>query len=275
VPAGATFTRAIEAVVFDLDGVLIDSETAWSAAREAVATDSGGRWHGGAQTDMMGMSSTEWSWYMHDELAVPMPPERISEQVVERLGGIFREHLPLAGSAPAAVEALGDRWPLAIASSSNRPLIDLVLEVSGLAGDFQASVSSEEVARGKPAPDVYQAAAGRLGVDAGACVAVEDSANGLRAASAAGMRIVAIPNPDFPPDGDSLGLAHTVLWSLRQLVPAVVEALESAPAGRRRGASSAQERTRSRGGADAVPGLEGVSFAPHPGPGDSEGGQIG
>jgi HAD superfamily hydrolase (TIGR01509 family) len=218
----------IEAVVFDLDGVLIDSEATWSTAREAVTTETGGRWHERAQADMMGMSSTEWSRYMHEELAVPLPPEKISEQVVERLEQLFREHLPLVAGATSVIEQLGGRWPLAIASSSNRPLINLVLGLSGLASYFDASVSSEEVTSGKPAADVYLAAAKRIGVDARFCVAVEDSTNGLRSASAAGMWVIAVPNRDFPPDEDSVALAHTVLWSLRQLVPPVVEALGSA-----------------------------------------------
>ena len=205
---GATPVKEIEAVLFDLDGVLIDSEATWSAAREAITAETGGRWHERAPVDMMGMSSTEWSLYMHDELAVPLSPERISEQVVERLEQLFREDLPLVAGATSVVEQLGERWPLAIASSSNRRLIDLVLALSGLASCFRATVSSEEVARGKPAGDVYLAAAERIGVDARFCVAVEDSANGLRSASAAGTRVIAIPNRNFPPDQGSMR-SHT------------------------------------------------------------------
>jgi HAD superfamily hydrolase (TIGR01509 family) len=276
VPSDDTATEAVEAVVFDLDGVLIDSEASWSAAREAVAADAGGRWHDRAQVDMMGMSSTEWSRYMQEELAVPLSPEQISEQVVERLGQLFRERLPLVSSAPGVVKELGERWPLAIASSSNRPLIELVLELSGLANSFRASISSEEVAGGKPAPDVYLAAAERLGIDPRHCVAVEDSANGLRSANAAGMRLVAIPNRDFPPDPDSLALAHTVLWSLRQLVPPIIDALSEAPP-RARVEAPPNDEFGTRPGPEAevfVRVLAELSFGPLPGPGDSEGGPI-
>jgi HAD superfamily hydrolase (TIGR01509 family) len=273
VQADATPLRVIEAIVFDLDGVLIVSEREWSAARQAVATASGGRWHDRAQTEMMGMSSTEWTRYMRAELGVPLPPERISSQVIGRLDQLFRERLPLVPCAPQVVERLAERWPLAIASSSNRSLIDLVLEISGLGSNFRASVSSEEVARGKPAPDVYLSAAERLGVDARACVAAEDSANGLRSASAAGMRVVAIPNRDLPPDQDSVALAHTVLWSLRQLVPTVIEALESAPGAPPGRVPAGQEGTAARGPADGgAQWLDGLSFGPLPGPGDSDGG---
>jgi HAD superfamily hydrolase (TIGR01509 family) len=277
VPSDDTATEAIEAIVFDLDGVLIDSEASWSAAREAVAADAGGRWHDRAQMDMMGMSSTEWSRYMHEELAVPLSPEQISERVVERLEQLFRDRLPLLSSAPSVVKELAQRWPLAIASSSNRPLIELVLELSGFASSFRVSISSEEVASGKPSPDVYLAAAERLGIDPRHCVAVEDSANGLRAANAAGMRLVAIPNRDFPPDADSLALAHTVLWSLRQLVPPVIDALGAAPPRARAEAARNDELgTGTAPEAEALAlVLAGLSFGPLPGPGDSDGGPMG
>ena len=149
----------IQAVVFDLDGVLVDSEHVWDAAREELARERGGRWHDGAQRDMMGMSSTEWSRYMHETIGIPDPPEEISAEVVRRLEQIYRRHLPLIDGAAEAVERLAARWPLAVASSSNRPIIDLVLELSDLARFFSTTVSSEEVPRGKPAPDVYLEAA--------------------------------------------------------------------------------------------------------------------
>jgi len=259
----------IEAVIFDLDGVIVDSEHVWDTAREALARERGGRWHEHAQKDMMGMSSLEWSRYMHEVVGLSEPPEEISAEVVRRLETTYREELPLIKGAPEAVARLAERWPLAIASSSNRPLIDLVLGLSGLASYFEASVSSEEVTSGKPAADVYLAAAKRIGVDARSSVAVEDSANGLRSASAAGMRVIAIPNRDFPPDRESVALAHTVLWSLRQLVPPVVEALGSATAAvpGRGHYVSVGPRTDAH-----EPRLVSLSFGPFPGPGNSEGG---
>jgi len=185
----------IAAVVFDMDGVLIDSEHVWDEIREELARERGGRWHEQAQRDMMGMSSPEWSRYMHDVIRLPEPPEEINEEVVHRLAARYRVELPLVEGAGEAVRRLARRWPLAVASSSNRPIIDLVLELSSLASCFRATVSSEEVARGKPAPDVYLEAARRLGADPARCAAVEDSHNGILAAKAAGMRVVAIPNP--------------------------------------------------------------------------------
>jgi HAD superfamily hydrolase (TIGR01509 family) len=207
----------IEAVVFDLDGVLIDSEQVWDEARRGLAAERRRPWPDSASRDMMGMSSPEWSGYMHDVIGLAEPPEEISAEVVRRLERIYRERLPLLPGAADAVDRLAARWPLAVASSSNRELIDLVLELSGLGRNFRATVSSEEVARGKPAPDVYVEAARRLDLDPESCAAVEDSENGIRSAKAAGMRVLAIPNPHFPPADEALAQADDVLPSLAEL----------------------------------------------------------
>jgi HAD superfamily hydrolase (TIGR01509 family) len=214
----------IEAVVFDLDGLLLDSEQVWDAAREELAKERGGRWHDQAQRDMMGMSSPEWSRYMHDVIGLPEPPEEINAEVVRRLESHYREHLPVIPGARQAVERLAEKWPLGLASSSNRELIDLALDLMGIAGRFQATVSSEEVARGKPAPDVYLEAARRLHIDPTTAVAIEDSQNGIRAAKAAGMGVVAIPNEHFPPAEEALAQADVVLDSLAELTPDAVSA---------------------------------------------------
>jgi HAD superfamily hydrolase (TIGR01509 family) len=213
----------IEAVVFDLDGVLLDSEEIWDRAREELARERGGRWHDRAQRDMMGMSSTEWSRYMADVIGLPEPPEEINREVVRRLTELYREELPAIPGAREAVERLAARWPLGLASSSNRELIDLALGLLGVKDLFTATVSSEEVARGKPAPDVYLEAAGRLGVEPTRAAAVEDSHSGIRAAKAAGMRVIAIPNQHFPPDEDALAAADVVLDSLAELTAEAVE----------------------------------------------------
>ncbi len=216
-----------DAVIFDLDGVLVDSESLWDDARRQLVEESGGVWKDEAQQAMMGMSSSEWSHYMREELGVPMSQEEISEAVVERLEKLYREQLPLLPGATASVTALAQRWPLALASSSNRPLIELVLELAGLADCFEATVSSEEVAHGKPAPDVYLEAARRLSSEPGTCVAVEDSTTGLQAAAAAEMGVVAIPNRAFPPEPEALELADVVLDSIQELGSGVVEGLRT------------------------------------------------
>ena len=214
---------SVDAVVFDLDGLLLDSEQLWDEAREELARERGGRWHPGAQRDMMGMSSPEWSRYMHDRIGLREPPEEINQLVVERMLALYDKELPLLPGAVDAVKRLGERWPLGLASSSNRALIDRVLELSRLARWFRVTVSSEEVARGKPAPDVYLEAARRLGVDPARAAAVEDSHNGIRAARAAGMAVIAIPNAQFPPGEEALDEADLVLDALRELTPEAVE----------------------------------------------------
>jgi HAD superfamily hydrolase (TIGR01509 family) len=212
----------IEAVVFDLDGVLIQTEELWHEERERLARERGGRYDAEAQRAMMGMSSPEWSRYMHEHVGLPEPPETIAAEVLALMEARYRERLPLIPGAVEAVERLAARWPLGLASSSNRPLIDLVLELSKLDRFFQATVSSEEVARGKPAPDVYLEACRRLGVEPSRAAAVEDSHAGIRSAKAAGMRVIAIPNPSFPPGEEALALADVVLDSLAQLTPEAV-----------------------------------------------------
>jgi HAD superfamily hydrolase (TIGR01509 family) len=212
----------IEAVVFDMDGVLIASEEVWDAIREVYVRERGGRYDDEVQRAMMGMSSVEWTRYLHETAGVPDEPDAINAEVVRRMLESYREHLPLIPGAAEAVKRLAERYPLGLASSSNRPLIDAVLEVAGLTQYFKVTVSSEEVPRGKPAPDVYLEAARRLGVPPEHCAAVEDSHGGIRAAKAAGMFVIAFPNPTYPPDEESLAQADVVIRSLDELTPELI-----------------------------------------------------
>ncbi len=207
----------VAAIIFDMDGVIVDTEQVWDEVREALVADWGGRYSSEAQQAMMGMSSVEWSRYMHDELGLAQSPAEINAEVVRRMLERYRTALPLVEGAVAVVSELSASLPLAVASSSNRPLIDAVLEAAGITACFSATVSSEEVARGKPSPDVYLEAARRLAVAPAECAAVEDSANGIRAAAAAGMRVIAYPNRHYPPDPTSLTIADTVIGSLAEL----------------------------------------------------------
>ena len=212
-----------DAVVFDLDGVLMDSEQRWNEAKEAVVRETGGRWRDEAPRVMMGMSSPEWSAYLRDELGVAMDADAIGREVVRRMEQGYRRDLPLLPGADKAVRALAARWPVGLASSSNREVIDLVLELADFGDAFRVTVSSEEVERGKPAPDVYLEAARGLGVPPERCLAVEDSSNGLRAAAAAGMTVIAVPNPHYPPDADALSLAAAAVTRVGEVTPALVE----------------------------------------------------
>jgi HAD superfamily hydrolase (TIGR01509 family) len=212
-----------DAVVFDLDGVLLDSEQRWNEAKEGLVRDAGGQWRDEAPTVMMGMSSHEWSAYLRDDLGVPMTAPAIDREVVRRMEDGYREDLPLLPGAVDAVRTLAARWPLALASSSNREIIDLALDLAGLADLFRVTVSSEEVARGKPAPDVYLDAARRLGVDPARAVAIEDSSNGIRSAAAAGMGVIAVPNPHYPPAADAVALAAVTVPTVDDVTPELVE----------------------------------------------------
>jgi HAD superfamily hydrolase (TIGR01509 family) len=212
-----------DAVVLDLDGVLLDSEQLWNEAKEAVTRERGGTWSEDAPDAMMGMSSPEWSGYMHDELGVPLDAERIDDLVVARMESFYRRGLPLLPGAREAVIALAARWPLGLASSSNREIIDAFLTISRLAGEFRVTLSSEEVERGKPSPDVYLEVIRRLGTTPAACIAVEDSGNGLRAAHAAGIPVIAVPNPHYPPPADALALAVATVPGVAEVTPELIE----------------------------------------------------
>jgi HAD superfamily hydrolase (TIGR01509 family) len=223
--------NVIAAVIFDLDGVLVDTEHVWDEVREALTVEWGGHYTPEAQQAMMGMSSPEWARYLHETVGLPQAPETINAEVVARMLARYREHLPLVEGAVDAVRGLyAAGLRLAVASSSNRPLIDAVLEKAAITGCFEVTVSSEEVARGKPAPDVYLEAAARLGVEPRDCVAVEDSANGIRSASGAGMRVVAFPNTVYPPVPDALSLAEVVVGRLEELPSAIARLADAGPA---------------------------------------------
>jgi HAD superfamily hydrolase (TIGR01509 family) len=212
-----------DAVIFDLDGVLLDSEQRWNDAKEALVREAGGTWRPEAARAMMGMSSPEWSAYLRDDLGVPLELDAINADVVRRMHAGYEQGLPLLPGALDTIRRLGERWPLGLASSSNREIIDVFLDRAGVRDAFGATVSSEEVARGKPAPDVYLAAAGALGVEPTACVAIEDSANGLRAAAAAGMPVIAVPNEHYPPEADALALAAATVAIVGDVTPGLVE----------------------------------------------------
>ncbi len=218
----------IEAVVFDLDGVIVDSEPVWEQVRRQVVAERGGSWAPDAQRRIMGMSTGEWARYLSAGLGVGLPPEQVAELVIARMQDRYAEHVPLLPGAAGAVRRLAARWPLGLASSSPPALIGTVLDLAGLRDCFAVAMSTEQVAQGKPAPDIYLAVAGRLGHPPDRCAAVEDSSNGLRAAAAAGLRVIAVPRPEYPVDPTALAAARLVLTSLEDLD---AQAIQDLPGG--------------------------------------------
>jgi HAD superfamily hydrolase (TIGR01509 family) len=215
----------IAAIVFDLDGVLIDSEPVWEEVRRGLVAERGGRWTPDAQRMIMGMSTREWASYLSKDLGAGLPPDEVAALVIDRMAARYRERIPLMPGAVGAVRLLAGRWPLGLASSSPPVLIETVLDAAGLRSYFQVTMSTEQVPHGKPAPDIYLAVAARLGVPPAGCAAVEDSSNGLRSAAAAGLRVIAVPHPRYPPDPDALAAASLVLPGLAGLTPDAVAPL--------------------------------------------------
>ena len=212
----------IDAVVFDLDGFIIYSSPVWSLVRRLVVAEQGGCWAPAPKQRLMGMSTQEWAEYLRQDLGVALPPEDIAELVIGRMLDRYRDDAPLMPGAQAAVRRLSARWPLGLASSSPPPLIEAVLAGAGLRDCFKAAMSTEEVRRGKPAPDIYLAVTERLGGTPARSAAVEDSTNGLRSAAAAGLHVIAVPHPRYPPEPSALGLAELVLTDLDALTVSTV-----------------------------------------------------
>ena len=205
----------MDAVIFDLDGVLVDSERIWDEVRRTVVAEHGGTWREEATRAQQGMSTPEWARYLVEELGAKLTPPEIATVVVKRMAARYAEEPPLIPGAVDVVRAVAKRWPVAIASSSPVILIKGFLDVTGL--PVGAAVSSEQVGAGKPAPDVYLRAAELLGVAPEDCAAVEDTTNGLRSALAAKMAVYAVPNPHFPPDPEVLAQATAVVAEITGL----------------------------------------------------------
>jgi HAD superfamily hydrolase (TIGR01509 family) len=215
----------IQAVVFDLDGVVIDSEPVWEQVRRGLVAERRGHWAPDAQRRLMGMSTPEWARYLSEDLGVGLPPDEVAREVIDRMAARYTEHVPFMDGAVDAVHRIAARWPLGVASSSPPRLIEVVLRSAGLRSCFSVVMSTEQVAHGKPAADIYLAVTAKLGYPPPDCAAVEDSANGLRSAAAAGLRVIAIPQPRYPPEPDALARASLVLPSLAELTTDAISAL--------------------------------------------------
>jgi beta-phosphoglucomutase-like phosphatase (HAD superfamily) len=210
-----------DAVLFDMDGVLVNSEPWWNAARVAFAGSHDRTWTHDDEALCMGGNSREWAEIMQDRLRIPgMTVEAIRDAIVA--GVVDRYHAnptPVIADAPGQVRRIARDRPVAIASSAHGDIIAAAVDALGLHGVLGAIVSSDEVPFGKPAPDVYLLAATRLGVAPDRCLVVEDSVNGVRAGKAAGMTVVLVPNTSDPPTGEARALADHIVGSLAGLDP--------------------------------------------------------
>jgi HAD superfamily hydrolase (TIGR01509 family) len=214
-----------DAVIFDLDGVIVDSEPVWEEVRRRYVADHGGRWQPDSQRRLMGMSTGEWARYLSGELGVARDPDQVAGDVVTEMTRRYAERVPLIPGADRVVRAVAGRWRLGLASSSPTRLIEAALAATGLADAFAVTLSTEQTARGKPAPDLYLEVARRLGAEPTGCVAVEDSSNGVRSAAAAGMRVIAVPHAGYPVDPDARAQAALILPSITELSVEVITGL--------------------------------------------------
>lgn len=216
----------MEAIIFDLDGTLIDTEETWDVVRRSLAADAGLPWPAGSTQAMMGMSTGEWSAHLVEVVGLPVTPDQAAAMTVERMAAHHRAGVDVLPGAVEAVRAMSSAYKVGIASSSPRVLIDAAVENLGLGDVLKVTVSTEEVERGKPFPDGYLRACELLGVDPSEAVAVEDATNGIRSALAAGMSVVAVP-PHFHPPSAELLAEVTVLENLGQLTTAVVDGIRT------------------------------------------------
>jgi HAD superfamily hydrolase (TIGR01509 family) len=211
----------LQAIIFDLDGLLVDSEPCWDAARRAWAAEVGVDWGPEDHRACMGVSTHEWAAYMTRRLHLDLPAPAVIDRVVGAVRDIYRRAIPFKPGAVTAVRRAAAVAPVGLASGSEKSLIRTVLADRALAGLFAAWACTDDLPRGKPAPDVYLAVAAQLGVDPAQCVCLEDSGAGIQSGKAAGMRVIAVPDPRFPPKPESLALADVVLASLDEFDPAM------------------------------------------------------
>jgi beta-phosphoglucomutase-like phosphatase (HAD superfamily) len=209
----------IEAVIFDMDGLLVDSEPVWDDARRWMADIAGSSWGPDDHQAVMGVSTQEWADYMIDRLGLTLAPDEVIDKVIGHMVESYRAGIPWRSGAVEAIELAAAHYPTALASGSHPLLIETVMADPAMVGKFEVVIAADEVGVGKPAPDVYLAAAERLGVDPTGCVCLEDSGNGILSGVRAGMKVIAVPDPRFPPRKDALKRADLVLGSLSELTP--------------------------------------------------------
>jgi HAD superfamily hydrolase (TIGR01509 family) len=213
----------IEAVIFDMDGLLVDSEPVWFEARQELFARFGKQWTEHDQAGLMGVSTSTWVDYVWKRLEGAMTREEVLETIVGIMAASYeRGDVPLLPGAGDALDYCIPRYRVGLASGSPRVLIDAALTGADWHRCFEVVVSSDECAHGKPAPDVYLEALRRLHVSPERAVVVEDSSAGVRAGKAANVRVVAIPRAYTAPDDPAIELADARIDSLHSLSEVLV-----------------------------------------------------
>ncbi len=206
----------IEAIIFDMDGLLVDSEPYWDNARSIMAAESGVKWNEDDHKAVMGVSTPEWVNYMIERLGLKLPPKSVEERIIGTMAGLYNQRIPFLPGAVEVVSSAAKHFTTALASGSPRSLIDTVTNSPALKGKFDLILSGDQFARGKPAPDIYLGAAEQLNLKPSQCACIEDSGSGILAGHSAGMKVIAVPDARFPPAAEHLARASIVLNSLKQ-----------------------------------------------------------
>lgn len=220
-----TGTAIFDAVIFDMDGVLVESEHLWEENWIRYSSMHDYTWLASDTAMVQGMSVPEWARYLAGQIGSNDPHHIMEDIVANMIASLHGGRVELLPGSYEMVMTAAARVPIAVASSASYRFIEAVLEATGLRPSFGAVVSSEQVPRGKPAPDVYEEAARRIGVDPTRVIAIEDSSNGLRAAAAAGMHVIALPNATYPPKPDALALCANIATSTDDVRDYLVEHL--------------------------------------------------
>ena len=206
----------IEAIIFDMDGLLVDSEPYWNEARRIMAAEAGVTWNEDDHQAVMGVSTPEWVMYMIERLGLKLPPTSVEERIISTMTDLYDQRIPFLPGAVEAVCLAAKHFTTALASGSPRSLIDKVTKSPVLNGSFDLILSGDQFAHGKPAPDIYLGAAEQLNLKPSQCLCLEDSGSGILAGYRAGMKVIAVPDPRFPPAAEDLAKASEVLPSLTQ-----------------------------------------------------------
>ena len=217
----------IEAIVWDMDGLLIDSEPVWNMARKQMAAAHGMHdWNQQDHFNVMGTSTDEWVSYMIKRIGLPMTPTEVETAMIDHMAAIYQNEIPFLPDAVEKIAWAASRYPSCIASGSPRKLLDLVAADPRVAPYMQFTLAADEVGIGKPNPAVYIEAAKRLGIAPENCLCLEDSPNGVLAGSRAGMKVINIPDPEMPLTAEQANHAHLVLDNLAQFTADTITQIE-------------------------------------------------